>query len=472
MAAISLAHLLVAGRTELSGDESHYALYGYFLDWSYFDHPPLVGWLQALILPWSDSVFALRLWPVVLGALTSLTLFRLTRLLFPDDGPWGAWVAVALLQSALAFQALSLALLPDSVLLPLGLAAAAVLYRAAEQGRERHWLWVGLLFGLAGLAKYTAVTLAASAVLVVLVGQRGQLRRPWPWLAVAIAAAAILPVLVWNGQHDWISFRYQLGHGVPGRRWELGRFALSQAGQLVAYGPLLYLLGIAAIVGGLRRWREPAVRFVLLLALPALLLFVWSSGLEPTLPHWTLFGWALLTPLIAHWLLGAWQRRWVRVVAWLGGGYALLLALLLHSALFTPWLPFQPLRYPFADLYGWQAATARAEQLRLAMEATAGPKPLLFAGNWSYASHIAWYARPVPVQVTDDTVGQSDLWYGSPAVGARGVMVVPLSQFSEGDVARWLGRFAHCEKADEVDYLIGGQAAVGYGLYRCEGYRG
>ena len=161
-------HLLVAGRVELSGDEAHYALYGYFLDWSYFDHPPLVGWLQALILPFSDSDFALRLWPAALGVLSSLALFRLTRTLFPDESPWTAFVAVALLQSALAFQVFSIAMEPDTVLLPLSLGAAVFLLRAVEHERASDWLWVGVLFGLAGLAKYTAVMLAVGALLLVL----------------------------------------------------------------------------------------------------------------------------------------------------------------------------------------------------------------------------------------------------------------------------------------------------------------
>ena len=39
-------HLALALAVNLSVDEAHYALYASHLDWSYFDHPPLVGWLQ------------------------------------------------------------------------------------------------------------------------------------------------------------------------------------------------------------------------------------------------------------------------------------------------------------------------------------------------------------------------------------------------------------------------------------------
>lgn len=467
----SLLHLLAAGGVELSGDEAHYALYGYHLALSYFDHPPLVGWLQALALLFSSSEFALRLWPVLLGALASLALFRLTRALYPAASPWTAFVAVALLHSALAFQVLSLAMLPDTPLLPLGLAAALVLWRVFERGAARDWLWLGVLLGLAGLAKYTAVTLALSAVLLLaLSGRWALLRAPWPWLAVALAGLLITPVLWWNWQHDWLSFHYQLGHSMPARSWELTRLLLSQAGQLVAYGPALYLLGLAAVIGGLRRWREAPARHVLVLALPPLLLFGWSSGFEPTLPHWTLLGWALLTPLIAHWLLQHWQRRPVRIIAWGGVGYSLLLTLILHSELIVPWLPFAENQYPFADLHGWKQTAQRAEALRLEMAQEPGPEPVVFAGNWSYASHLAWHARPRPVQVADDRYDQNDLWFGTPQAGARGVLVVPW-QF-RNDAARWQQRFAQCDPAGDVRIVLRGTVATSYGLYRCDGYRG
>ncbi len=39
----------------LGTDESHYVLYAKFLGLSYFDYPPLVGWIQALLFSSSSS---------------------------------------------------------------------------------------------------------------------------------------------------------------------------------------------------------------------------------------------------------------------------------------------------------------------------------------------------------------------------------------------------------------------------------
>ncbi len=471
IAGFALLHLLVIGQVELSGDEAHYALYGYYLDWSYFDHPPLVGWLNALVLPFSASEFALRLWPVALGALTAVLLFRLTRALFPEEPAFVALLAVAVYQSAVMFQLLNMAMLPDTPLLPLALAALLLLHRALQTGRTRHWLGVGLLFGLAGLAKYTAVTLVVTALLALFWnGQGRQLRRPGPWLAIPVALLVISPVLYWNAQHEWLSFAYQLGHGAPARGWSATRFLTAQAGQLITYGPLVYAFGLVALVAALRS-RVPGERLLLALALPVLALFGWNGGYETTLPHWPALGWLALAPLVARWLVRHWHTRPVRIGAGVSAGYALALIAAIHLLILLPFNPFPPGRHPLGDLHGWQASAEQAETLRARMAATPGPEPVLYVGNWSIFSHVAWYARPTPVRVTDTRFDQSDLWYGSPAQGDRGIVVVP-EYYWERPATAGFGKFAHCEQPVQVETRIGGVAASRYRLYACEDYRG
>lgn len=464
--ASTLLHLLVAGRIALSVDEAHYALYGLKLDWSYFDHPPMVGWLQAMVLPLSQVEWVLRLWPAMLMALSGVLLHRLTRALFPQETPWLAFTAVLILQSALIVQVLGIALVPEVPLLVFGLAAALSLWHAVFRGHWRDWLLLGLMLGLAGLSKYTAVTLALSVVLFVLwQGQWRLFLTPKPWMAALVAFVLILPVLYWNAQHDWISFRYQLGHGAPDRIWELGRFLRAQAGQLLAYAPGIYLFGLIAVVAAIRKRHQSSNRFVLSLALPPLLLFGWAAGYEETLPHWTLLTFALLAPLSASWLWRHWDYRWVRITALGSLAYSLLLALLIHSQFLVPWIPFKPLQHPLSDLYGWQAAAERAASLNRGQDT-----PLL-VGNWSLASRIAWYARSQPVQVTDKRVDQFDLWFGSPQKGDKGLLIVP--DYYEGRMeTSGLGKFDHCEQVDRMTVLLRDTPVHRFSFYNCVGYRG
>ncbi len=44
----TIVRMIVAGTIELGNDEVYYRLYADPLQWNYFDHPPMVGWLIRL----------------------------------------------------------------------------------------------------------------------------------------------------------------------------------------------------------------------------------------------------------------------------------------------------------------------------------------------------------------------------------------------------------------------------------------
>jgi 4-amino-4-deoxy-L-arabinose transferase-like glycosyltransferase len=468
--AVAVLHLLAAGRVPLSADEAHYALYGLHRDWSYFDHPPLVGWLQALMQFCASSDFALRLWPIGLSAATALILFRFARRLFPGDSEWLAFWAVVLYQSGLLFQALGLALVPETPLLLFALLAMLALLNALERGQLAAWLLFGLCIGMAGLSKYTAVTLVFTAALFVIMQKRlDVLRTPGPWLAVALALLLIAPVLYWNATHDWLSFRYQLEHGFRAKDWEWTRVGITQLAQFFAYAPGIYVFGLIALVAGLREWRERGVQLSLLLVLPVLLLFTSGSGREESLPHWTALAWAGSAPLAARWLLAHWSSRPVRAFSYFSGGYSLALILLLHVLFLFPTLPFPGKHHPLAPLAGWPQAAERATQLHSEF-LREQPQAVLLVPNWSLASRLAWYARPLPVQVPDERFDQFDLWYGSPANGAAGVLVAPDSALKA--LHRVRARFASCEQRDPLPVYAGSSTVVTFHFYLCRGYRG
>ena len=475
--ATTVMRLVAAGSTELTTDEAHYALFGLHLDWSYFDHPSLIGWLQAIVLLFSDSDLALRVMPILLYSTASLVLFRVSVTLFPNETPWLGFVSVALVQSAVMLQLIGLAMLPDGPLLLLGLLVVLALHRVLLDGGLRYWLWLGLLLGLAGLSKYTAVSLIITVLLALLFNrQMRQLRSPGPWLALVIGVIVIMPVLYWNYRHDWISFLYQIHHGTGKLSWELKRVLISQAGQLLVYGPGIYVFGMIATVAGVNELRksgvqgEPGVMLCLVLALPLLLLFGWNSGYEMTLPHWTSFGWIALSPLAARWIIRSWHKRWVRVCVRSSIVYAVLFIGIVFSQLISPWIPFPENKNFLRDLYGWGQAAQKAEKLRIEIASTEGSTPLIFTENWTLASRLSWYARPTPVQVTDTRYDQFDLWFGSPQNGARGILVLwPDENAVPGTGAN--GQFASCALRERLPVMVNARLTSTFSFYACDEYK-
>src|SRR6266545_3389171 len=207
--AAALARALAFAPTELYADEAYYWLWSLRPAAGYYDHPPLVAWLIAISSPLLPGELGVRLLFLACGALTVVFAALLARELEGD--PRAALHAAVLAVAAPLLNLLGAMALPDA---PVAAAYTAALWLLAR-ARGGRWLVAGAAVGVALLAKYTAALLAPA--LLLLVAWDGELRRelrtPWPWLGAAVAVALFAPCLLWNARHDWISIRFQLGHG-------------------------------------------------------------------------------------------------------------------------------------------------------------------------------------------------------------------------------------------------------------------
>ena len=461
------------GQAELTNDEAQYALYGYYLDWSYFDHPPLVGWLNAFILQFSDSDFALRIWPLLLAALTSFLLYGFTAELFPTESPWISTIAVLLYQASIISQVFALAMLPDTPLVPIALTSVWLLVRVLKGNQPHLLIYIGLLFGLAGLAKYTAVTLVVTAIFGLVIYKAHKiLFTKWPWIAIFVASIVISPILYWNIQHDWISIAYQLNHGAPNVAWNIKNALISQTSQFITYSPAVFIFGLLAVFSSFRNSNtDKAGKYILSFSLPVLILFAWMSGYQQTLPHWTALGWIALMPLTAKWLYHNWHKKSVRIMSYVSFTYSFVMIITFHLLLATSVMPFENNKHPLEDIYGWKKVAGKAVELQATMQdEDKNNTPVIFTGNWSQFSRLAWYAKPAHVQVTDQRYGQSDIWYGSAKIGSNGVLVVPPKY--KDTVTSGLQKFTNCNFHSNVSQKINNKIAATYQLFKCYGYKG
>ena len=483
---MSLLHLILAFTVELGGDEAHYALYGLKPDWSYFDHPPMVGWLQVIPMWLAPYDWSARLVPIALYALLNYLLYQVTVLLFChnnsgnsergpschsamiETNPWLGFWSLVLLNTSLILALMGMAMLPDNPLMVITLALILVVFKLLETEALKYWIALGLLVGLAALSKYTAVTLVASLVLVMIVEKRWHwLIQRGLWIAILIATLVITPILYWNAEHEWASFIYQIEHGTGNTVWELDSLLRTQATQLVSYTPALYLLGWWMMLKPVN-YKHSRRRLLLLFSLPITALFAWGSGFEESLPHWVSLAWLLLIPIIVAWLWQRKSKKWFKPVVYLHLIFAGGLMLLMHSMLFKPWIPFADHKNPVQGDYGWPQAAKTAIELQGSL--TNDPESLpLFVSNWSVTSHLAWYAKPQPVFITDPKQTQYEFWFGLPQEGMDGLLVVPHYE----DVppkTNTPNHFESCKELKEEPLSVNGAIIVTYRYYHCQNF--
>lgn len=479
LALACLVHFAMGALVGLSVDEAHYALYAAHPALSYFDHPPLVGWLQWPLVALDAPTAVLRLLPQALWLGTALLVFQLAQRLqalggqadMPGQGAAGHWAVVALALAPL-LHVLGLGLLPDTLLMFLTAALMWWTLDLMQPGRGQLlalWASLGVLLGLAGLSKYTAIVPALAVAWCVLRAHGLRvLACAGPWLAVGVAVLLVLPVAVWNSQNDWVSFAYQAQHGAGGD-WSgkhVARFVLL---QVLVYGPL-FMWGGRGLV---RMGAQPARALGWFFVLP-MVVFTVASGGGTSLPHWTAPAWVALAPFAGMALAQSVQRgrrRWVVGLAWAQGALCVgMLGLMLSAG----W-PFvsgshgqgnsQSPSNPLADVYGWDAAGQSARALAAQHGLTS-----VAVQNWTLASRIGWYARPLPVHVLEDRFTQFSLWAGDLPVGGD-TLLVDWSQLAY-TVPQAPHGFAHCEFLQAQDVRRLGSTIATFRFYACRRWSG
>lgn len=220
--------LLFAISFPMVTDEAYYIDWARATDWpslGFFDHPPVVSWIGALSR-FSNHIFAARLGVWVCALLTAFFTWRLAKKILPNS----ASTATALFTSSIGGLASGFLLTPDSSLM---LAWSLALHEGfcALHTNPKRWITAGLATGFGILSKYTMVLIGPVFLIALLRSPRQQLRSIWPYVGGLACLLVILPHLWWQHNNDWITFRFQLRHGLSIHHQVYSRSELPRANE-------------------------------------------------------------------------------------------------------------------------------------------------------------------------------------------------------------------------------------------------
>jgi 4-amino-4-deoxy-L-arabinose transferase-like glycosyltransferase len=430
----------------------------YYWDWSrhlapgYFDHPAGIALLirAGTLLTRGASALGVRLGAIIAGWIAALATIAIARRLDGDAAALRCAVVISVLPLAAAGLILAT---PDA---PLLAATAVGLYcvvralgpKPSTPASLGWWTLTGLALGAAFSSKYTSIFLPIGVVVAIVArpSLRPRLREPGPYVACVIATLVFAPVLVWNAHHDWISFLFQVKHGLAKPAGSALRAAWRHegdffGGQAGLASPILFIMLAIATFRSLFPARHPEAserseeaegplnaeathnadaRFVLAaVALISFGFFIYSALRQRVEPNWPAPAYIPAIALLATASWGRTGQRWLRWGIVLAG----VMSVVIYLQGIVPILPLAPRKDPIARAFGWREMTAQVnDAARVATEQTHAPT-WLAGDRYQEASVLAFYSPTHPQVFATNLSGrpnQYDLWPRFPDVAQPG----------------------------------------------------
>lgn len=273
-AGVLLLHMLTNTRYGLHRDELQFLSDALHLDWGYVAYPPLTPFIERISMAlFGMSLEGLRLFSVLVQVAVVITGGLIARALGGSRLAQGlAALAVALSPIALfegtefqytTFEQFAWVLVTYGVV------------RLLRSEDERWWIWIGAFSGVGLMAKYTVVFFIGALLAgFLLTPARRLMASRWFALGCALTTLIVLPNLLWQVHHDFISLHF-LEH-IHARDLRIGRgsvrdfwFVQAVASENACAIPLT----IAGLVAAWRsvRYRALSIAFALTILLFAVM---------------------------------------------------------------------------------------------------------------------------------------------------------------------------------------------------------
>ncbi|HUO91305.1 MAG TPA: glycosyltransferase family 39 protein [Rhizomicrobium sp.] len=469
IAALTLLRFALGIYLPLSFDEAYYWLWSKHLAASYYDHPPAIAYAIRLgTMIFGNTPIGVRLVPLLLSVMASWAVWRAAAILL---GHHTALIACLYFNLTLMVAAETMAATPDAPALEMAALLLFMLAKLVESGDGRWWIAIGAVGGLCLLSKYTGFFLGAGVLfwLVATADGRKWLPTIWPYAGGVLALLLFAPVIWWNAQHDWISFKFQFGR-VGNGGWTaryFGEFVLAQAALA---SPFILILGGAGFVRASKPGR--AARPVTLCAAllwPALVYFVVHATHDRVQGNWPSFLFPAFALLAAYGAEEIWSGRISRGLVAASHMLAVpVAALILVFVYAQAFFGVVHKRDPIGRLtaFGMTPVVAALEETSQREGAHA-----IITTSYATTSWLAFYLDPkLPVV----QINEGFRWLSAPAADP-GLAKAPLlfvTARGEKSLPVVAAHFTNIDHVGEVERRRNGVLIEKYDLYRVSGFRG
>lgn len=405
---MNIVRLIIAGLFGLTDDESHYWQYAQYPDFSYYDHPPMVGYLIYLSTKiFGNNLYGVRLPAIVCFTIAVIYFYRLVKELYNSKV---AYFSTLLLQVIPVSFAGSIITIPDA---PLGMFWMMYMFYFYKFLTTKDvWLLYlsGFILGLAMLSKYNAVLLFIGGLLVLV--SKYEFRKYFLkkdfYLYFLIVISVVSPVILWNIAHKFISFKYQFLNRIGSSDVvSLKMFFTNLSYQACYISPFVFLFVWYSIFYIVFSKEFKKHEYLLYFSLPGLLIFTILGLKTKVLPHWPTMSYFVILPLLVNL-----DKK--RITYFISLVCSVVITFMLVLITLFGMIKI-PENYADADtpdkLYGWDIAAKEIKKLMEHYEAS-----FILTGKYYTAGQIRfaiakYFKDDIPkVYCFDEDVNQYDFW--------------------------------------------------------------
>jgi len=414
-------------------DELYFIACGEHLAWGYVDVGPLAMWLGRLsreVL--GESLFALRFFPAVAGAVTVF----LTGLLARELGAkrWGQFMAaLTVIVAPVWLQSGNILALPsfEPFFWVLG---AYLVVRIVKTDNPRLWLWVGVVAGFGLLNKPSMVFFGGGLALgLLLTPERKHFANRWLWLGGLIALLIVSPFVYWQMSNDWATARFLIGmNRTQMRRIPRLMFLIGQVIYVHPFNAPIWLAGLGYL--SLSKTARPFRVLAWIYLVPLAVMVAIQSKiyyLAPAYPMLLAAGACVVEGFLAK-RRASWPKAAIPAALVLGG--------LVTVPVGLPVLPIDKLDAyvdavtfgavanayevtgTFHDQHGWEEQVATVAEVYHGLPPNDRDNCILFARNFGEAGAIDFYG-PEHGLPKAYSVHQNYYFWGPPPDGKVTVVV-------------------------------------------------
>ena len=229
-----LLNFIQAIITPILKDEAYYWLFSKYLDWGYYDHPPMVAYIIKIgTLLFGDSFIGIRFITVLLSVGFGKILWEL----IPEkmkQFKGAELLFIAILTAIPIFHVYGFITTPDAPLLFFSVLFLFSVNRLEQYKSLGYTLLLGFSAGLLILSKYHG-----GVIILITLLMKPRLFKLWQsYLAAFLGILIITPHIIWQIEHDFISFTLHLLQRAS-RQFKISQTAEYLGGTLAVLNPIL-----------------------------------------------------------------------------------------------------------------------------------------------------------------------------------------------------------------------------------------